>query len=73
MRARMGCEFWNRTPFNIPAGIPRCSGADVLHHIRRLSQGGARMDEANVARLCWDHHRWVHDHPAQAKEWGLLA
>lgn len=42
------------------------------HHRLRRSQGGTD-DAANTLDLCRACHRWIHDHPADAYELGLLA
>ena len=43
----------------------------VAHHVTRRSQGGGH-DLPNLLTLCDFHHRWVHDHPAEAKSLGFL-
>jgi 5-methylcytosine-specific restriction protein A len=34
--------------------------ATVVHHIRELSQGGARLDPSNLMAVCADHHEQIH-------------
>lgn len=42
-----------------------------LHHVILRSHGGP--DEAwNLLHLCAAAHRWVHDHPAESYELGLM-
>jgi hypothetical protein len=48
-----------------------CAGGVEVHHKLRRSQGGTHELD-NLATLCAAHHRWVHEHPAQAYELGLL-
>lgn len=48
-----------------------CWGRLDPHHLLRRSQGGSD-DPSNLLLLCRAHHRWVHDHPAQARALGLL-
>ena len=47
-----------------------CDGRLVAHHIVLRSQGGTHAVE-NLATLCDEAHRWVHDHPAEARLLGL--
>lgn len=57
---RVLCEF------------PAC-GAKIqhVHHIKLRSQGGKGTLD-NAAGLCRFHHAWVHDHPAEAHQMGLM-
>lgn len=49
-----------------------CTGrAEHLHHRKLRSQGGEHTVE-NVVHICHRCHRWIHHHPAQSYEWGLL-
>lgn len=41
------------------------------HHRRIRSQGGDDSDE-NLILLCQQHHTWVHAHPTEARDMGLL-
>jgi len=50
----------------------QCWGPVDVHHIRPVGRGGPRLNEANLAVLCRMHHGWVHDHPYEATELGLL-
>lgn len=34
--------------------------ADMVHHIQHLTDGGARLDPANLMSLCREHHESVH-------------
>lgn len=49
-----------------------CWGGLHVHHIVRRSQGGTHDDD-NLVTLCAGHHGYVHEHPALARERGLLA
>ena len=42
------------------------------HHKLRQSTGREQTNEDNILMLCRADHEWVHDHPAQAREEGLL-
>lgn len=57
------------------ANTPACrSGAHQgahAHHVLRRSQGGGH-DESNLVWTCFDGHTWIHAHPAEAVERGLL-
>lgn len=63
------CQAWERDLFDHD-----CTIHDRLevHHIRRRSQGGTH-ELANLVTLCSAAHAWVHLHPADAHELGLLA
>lgn len=41
------------------------------HEILARSQGGSILDEENILAVCSGCHRWITDHPAEAKELGL--
>ncbi len=45
--------------------------ADQVHHIRGRA-GKLLNDKRYWSLLCMDHHRAVHDHPADARKLGLL-
>lgn len=62
-----------------PAGWtigPDCAGPLVIHHIRPKRMGGTTdptiHDLDNLVTLCDSHHRWVHEHPDDARTVGLL-
>lgn len=57
---------------NTPACRPGPHLGYHAHHVARRSQGGGHEVE-NLRWLCWDGHTWVHDHPREAAERGLLA
>jgi 5-methylcytosine-specific restriction protein A len=61
MRSGGRCEFC-REPLN---------NAAEVHHRRLRSQGGGN-DEANLALIGPDCHRWAHANPTLAYEWGWL-
>jgi 5-methylcytosine-specific restriction endonuclease McrA len=55
---------------------PRCERCErrvpgAFHHLVPKSRGG-RTVPGNLAWLCVDCHRWVHDHPEEATEQGWL-
>lgn len=53
-------------------GVLVCNGRNQhAHHRRRQGRGGADTRE-NVVAICNPCHTWVHDHPAQARQLGLL-
>jgi len=49
----------------------RCFGRIDPHHILPRGRGGADTLE-NLVSLCRAHHDWVHDHPAESYDLGLL-
>jgi hypothetical protein len=49
----------------------RCMGRIDPHHILPRGRGGADTLE-NLVSLCRAHHDWVHDHPAESYDLGLL-
>jgi hypothetical protein len=53
--------------------VTGCNGwADDGDEIRRRSAGGSITDPANVRPVGRPCHRWVTEHPALAREWGLV-
>lgn len=46
--------------------------ADDLHEPGKRSQGADITNPAQVIPLCREHHRWTHEHPAEAAKLGLL-
>ena len=38
------------------------------HELIPRGRGGSIIDEENLAALCWECHRWIHDHPLQAED-----
>lgn len=55
------------------AGI-NCSGeAHDVHEILPRSAGGSIDDESNLLVVCRADHEWIHQHPIEAKAFGLLA
>lgn len=55
-------------------GLCECCGemvGTVVHHKRRRSQGGTN-DLANLMLLSDEHHRRIHEYPAQSYEMGWL-
>lgn len=63
------CQF----PVEEGAIIWRKCGRSTTHahHRLRRSQGGPDTLE-NLILLCPEHHTWVHDHPEESGEMGLL-
>jgi 5-methylcytosine-specific restriction endonuclease McrA len=59
-RSRGLCEF---------GGCP--TRAAHMHHRLPRSAGGPHTVD-NLADLCGSHHRWVHAHPRESYELGLL-
>ncbi len=52
---------------------PVCRGnGSQAHHVTRRSQGGTN-EPANLLFVCLWCHEWIHRHPAEARERGLLA
>lgn len=55
--------------------ITRCEGPPEVHHLRNRGMGGSSDPEihalANLMLLCQKHHRWVTEHPEDAKLMGL--
>jgi hypothetical protein len=50
-----------------------CGGRLDPHHVWPTGRGGPRLDLANVLQCCRHHHDWIHhEHPARARELGLL-
>lgn len=54
-----------------PACPPGSHVGHHAHHVVRRSQGGTN-DPSNGVWLCASAHRWVHEHPAEARMMGLL-
>jgi 5-methylcytosine-specific restriction endonuclease McrA len=50
----------------------RCAGRNDLHHLQPVGRGGPRLELANLKTLCRAAHDWVHEHPREATELGLL-
>ena len=57
---------------NERCGFPLCEAfATEVHHINKRHGERLNVTEDWVG-LCSHHHRWVHDNPSQARNWGLL-
>lgn len=53
--------------------VPGCSRlADDVHEPVTRARGGSITDPANLVAVCRWCHGWLHDHPAEAAELGLL-
>lgn len=42
-----------------------------MHEIVPRGRGGSATDPDNILLVCRGCHRWIHDHPVEAKERGL--
>lgn len=52
--------------------LEECDGRGVhAHHLLPRSQGGPD-DPANLIWVSADHHSWIHAHPGEAYDLGLL-
>jgi len=49
----------------------RCWGRLHVHHILPRSRGGGHAS-TNLVTLCAAHHDFIHGHPVDAREHGLL-
>jgi 5-methylcytosine-specific restriction endonuclease McrA len=63
------CHEWCETEMWVHSGPWR--GRLEPHHKLRRSQGGQNTME-NVIMVCRPCHQWIHAHPCQAYELGLL-
>jgi len=65
VRARWYCEL----------ATPRCAtgrhDAEHVHHRKLRSQGGSD-ESVNLLAVCFNGHRYVHDHPAESYARGWL-
>jgi 5-methylcytosine-specific restriction endonuclease McrA len=52
-------------------GSITCSGPLDVDEIIPRGRGGNYLDPENCQVLCRAHHRWKHDHPAEAERLGL--
>jgi hypothetical protein len=53
--------------------VTGCNGwADDADEITRRSAGGSITDVANIRPVGRACHRWIGEHPAAAREWGLV-
>jgi hypothetical protein len=51
---------------------PDCTGrAEHAHHVKLRSRGGSN-DPANLLAVCEPCHSWIHGHPDEATEQGLM-
>ena len=52
----------------------RCFGYSTdVHEVLTRARGGDILDPENVRAICRRCHDWIHDHPADALDLGLLA
>lgn len=49
----------------------KCWGELQGHEPLPRSRGGDPLDVDQVLAVCASHHRWIHDHPKEAKRLGL--
>ena len=50
---------------------PRTVAAALAHHIKPVTEGGAKLDPANLEALCFDCHELEHGRAnEQKREWG---
>ena len=63
----------DREPVMQQCEFVRCNQPVTIspHHIKPRSKGIDHSPK-NLLDLCFDCHRWVHDHPKEAKELGVL-
>ena len=62
------CQFWS----HFGDGRDPVHRADDLHEPGKRSQGADPSDAGSVIPLCREHHDWVHRHPLDAAQMGLL-
>ena len=60
------CEM----PSPLGVGLCRMRSMDVHHSKGRY--GGNYLNESTWIALCREHHDWIHRHPKEARERGLL-
>ena len=51
--------------------FPNCTSREVTLHHSKGRVGKLLYDATYFKALCLEHHRWVEEHPQQAKEMGL--
>lgn len=55
------------------AGLPCCIGEiEHLHEVLTRGRGGDPTDRENILAICAPCHDWIHGHPREAHELGLL-
>lgn len=59
-----------RLSLHVRTGI--CGGPLDVHEPKTRARGGNYLDPDECVLLCRKHHDWVHDHPTEATELGLL-
>jgi hypothetical protein len=59
------CRAFGRAP-------GACKGRHDVHEILSQARGGDYLDPAGCIRVCRWHHDWLHLHPNDAVELGLL-
>lgn len=60
--ARLPCLLRHHSP---------CAGPGTPHHLAKSSAGGPTTPD-NLVPLCAFHNGWVEDHPAEARDLGLV-
>lgn len=63
---QVGADDWAHV-----CGLTFRHAGEHPHHLRLRSQGGPD-DLSNGLWVCFDAHRWIHDHPEAAERLGLL-
>lgn len=69
-RRRAVDEYLRRHPV---CEWPQCRRDAVdVHEPLTRARGGSILDPDNMRAVCREHHRWIHDHPAEATARGWL-
>jgi hypothetical protein len=69
---RSACEACARIDLLLGAHARAPHRATEVHEILRRSAGGSVVDDSNVAAVCRRAHAWIHEHPKEARDLGLL-
>lgn len=76
-RDDQSCQFLERVRSRLPlppvviVPVVECRSGLHVHHVVPRSRGGGH-DDSNLVTLCGWHHEWVHGHPIQSRDLGLL-
>lgn len=72
LQQRPYCEargtIWTADPTYTDCALVSCD----LHEPLTRARGGSVLDPENTVAVCRPCHDWIHNHPAQATEIGLL-
>lgn len=52
---------------------PNCNSSKVTLHHKAGRIGSLLTDVSNFVALCWQHHQYIEEHPAEALKLGLSA